>query len=769
MLSSGAPAGGWRESDKVNPDPAKLDQERAGLVAVFEQLSAEQRGQLVGALGLTGNEWAAMEPRARATLLGRLERMYEEKHGPLRLPQSGHRVAPQPRPAPTPAASNRPEKAKTYTPGERVEDWEVTEDSYLAESYQRQLRKAERSAESWRKHYDELPEPTRAPNTRSFKLHPKAEAKHNAEFWEKRVAELRANGPGVRDMQHWRDAYIDLVKQAISKGKTVPAEVIAQRPEFQKARDARARYEKGRHTSFANESAAVDRTMQRERGYKVKRQDGKAIGAAQIEEIARGVSEVEEVLGPLSDLMRRSDLTIAHTSGKHPFLDKAGGMYMPSERTVTMGVMDQIGRPIQSLAHELGHWLDIEAGAALGSSSRVSTRNSNTNRPTSSLAAAERYKDLIEEARRRINDTRQVYRMVREKQSQQETPEAKAQVERTQVMLGPYWDSPHEIFARLCEQYITTIRGKGGVSSENDYTGKPGWWTADDFARLAPRLAAEIGRRIAILGGDPRFVTGQAFDLEGIATAGGFSSAAEAQEAVRRDVAAGYDQVEERVARLDRNVGLYRERLGDPAKHGLDDRGVERFKEALATSEAELADVRPRAEGRDARVPNLAPEVRAALLNAGAEHLTSLVKEEPQGGHMAKAGLFARLRLFLKATQVEPKELDSIGYRNVQGRWMYGALASKPDVSKPALTEPVVSAATRSTAAASAELPGTSASTRLPLLKRREQAFKDLWYIEHEDVPAATGILAKAWIGRRQRKLRAELARLDEVIGRCGT
>jgi hypothetical protein len=58
-----------------------------------------------------------------------------------------------------------------------------------------------------------------------------------------------------------------------------------------------------------------------EKGYKVKRQDGKEIHDKQIAEIDTGINEIQAAVGTTKDIMQKSDLTIAHTSGKFPFLD----------------------------------------------------------------------------------------------------------------------------------------------------------------------------------------------------------------------------------------------------------------------------------------------------------------------------------------------------------------------------------------------------------------------------------------------------------------
>ena len=178
-----------------------------------------------------------------------------------------------------------------------------------------------------------------------------------AKSWKEAAERLAvAEGISERARQGAHESYVELVKEAIKHAKPLPESVIAQYLEFSVAANARTRYEKGWKTSFTNKSIAVDNTMQTDRGYKVKCQDGKPITPEQIVEIDQAVAEVESVVDSLQNLFLQTDITIAHTSGKRPFLSGAGGMYHYDERTVTMGT-----RACNAMVHELGNWLDIES------------------------------------------------------------------------------------------------------------------------------------------------------------------------------------------------------------------------------------------------------------------------------------------------------------------------------------------------------------------------------------------------------------------------
>lgn len=383
----------------------------------------------------------------------------------------------------------RPTEAKKYGGETKPAPWEVLETDFIDQYQRERIAGAERNLRYWREKFETAPEPKR-PSRSAWKLSARDEAQGNATHWEKRLAELRATGLTDRDRDHARNQYIATVKEAISKGKPVPQQVIDQRPEYTKALTARRRYEKGRHTSFANESVAVNRTMKAERGFKAKRQDGRPIPQAQIDELVTGVQEVESVIGPLRDLLEFSDLTIAHTNGKAPFLKHAGGLFVPSQRSISVGTDG-----VKALAHELAHWLDFEAG-------RLSGHDGGYSKGREFLSSGWRSpdRDLISAATSRINNTREVKKYFSTKFTKVLEGEKKEMVSRERVHLGSYWREPWEVLARLAEQYISTeLGGKVTQAADTDYTGKPGWWTAADFEPLRPLIKAALERRLKIM------------------------------------------------------------------------------------------------------------------------------------------------------------------------------------------------------------------------------------------------------------------------------
>jgi len=306
--------------------------------------------------------------------------------------------------------------------------------------------------------------------------------------------------------QKLHDQYIETVKKAISTGKPVPEAVIKQYPEFRKAKDARLRYEKGLHTSFANKSAAVNAVMQAELGYKVKRQDGNPIADSQIKEIGQGVRDVEKVVGSLKEVLQKEDLTIAHTSGKFPFLrGDASGLYHVNERTVTTGL--QIGPfKVHSLAHELGHALDYAGGRKndRGYETYMTPGTYRTRQvPSTRVAVSVDEKLLMEDALFKMNGSRWSIQQAIDTKDEKMSQEQKDAARFLQAKIGRYWSDSREVFARMFEQYVAEEAGGPIEAAEPPevYHKLPAYWRKEVFAEFKPRLKAEIERRLQLARG----------------------------------------------------------------------------------------------------------------------------------------------------------------------------------------------------------------------------------------------------------------------------
>jgi len=478
--------------NRVSADPAQIIQAEARTRLLFAQMQAaglkpptHSKSGLPRRDALFGYQLVhqTLEAIRIGSDLPDVARQIQEKHNPGSIKTQGFRK---------------------YKDGSDVKHWEVAEEEYTLGRRRGQLSVLRGNVAAYKQQLALLP-PGQTKRHRELEEAIRS-TQSQIDLWD---ANLSIDGihPSLRQRYHL--AYIKTVKEAIKSGKQVPQAVIEQYDEFREAQSSRQRYNKARHTSFANISAAVDDTMQAGRGYKVKRQDGKPITRAQIDEIAAGMTEIESVLGDLKDILAAINLTIAHTSGKHPFLSTAVGLYSVKERTVSTGTLSPLTRKrIPSLAHELAHCIDFEAGAALGAEVPYHLRTGRQAVSISSLAECDDYRNeggraLLMDADASMKDTVTVYRLSR--RGGAKTPEDEEMAEIVKWCLGPYFRRSIELWARLVEQYISTrLRAQGitdPLSVRGDYTKIPGYWGAEDWARLEPQVEKEIEQRLNLLRG----------------------------------------------------------------------------------------------------------------------------------------------------------------------------------------------------------------------------------------------------------------------------
>lgn len=379
-------------------------------------------------------------------------------------------------------------------------DYELTEQEYIQKRVAREITQYERAIDYEKKELQNL-SPNVKPITRQKK-------ELTINMWGRQLARLKSGEWQKVNASYLHEQYAKMVKKAISTGQPIPQNIINQAPEYKAAQTARERYEKGWHTSFANRSVAINEQMKQELGYKVKRQDGKPIVADQLDEIAKGVGEVEKALGPLHDLFDKTDITIVHTSGRHPFLTGVGGTYTSSERAVNVGVAG-----VNALGHELGHWLDHESGKVENLKTRLWGKTGRKAIESTSTAEASpaRYRGqevtplgrLIEQATYNINEMHEVRDIMKADYAKGLSDEEKAKTRLIRERLSPYWREPREVWARLVEQYIATKNQGGGVATDppSFYEKTPGWWTKEEFAKLIPQVESQIKARIRVLRG----------------------------------------------------------------------------------------------------------------------------------------------------------------------------------------------------------------------------------------------------------------------------
>lgn len=278
----------------------------------------------------------------------------------------------------------------------------------------------------------------------------------------------------------FKKTYIDTVKKEISQGYAIPQEMVQQFPEFTKAINARARYEKGYKTSFANQSTAVNNVTKDIFGFKVKRQDGGVMTDAQINEITQAAYEFERTFGAIKDIVEKADLTVAHTNGKHPFLSDAGGLMHTGEKVITVGVayktLNGEDHPVKAFAHEMAHFIDAVA-------EEIHKTDTYDNK-------------LYREALDSLNGR---YRVDSElKITKNLTDEQKDQRKELKLRIGAYWSRRAEVFARLVEEY-TAMKSdaKYAANDMSYYENAYGYWSKDAMQKLAPMIEAEIQKKIA--------------------------------------------------------------------------------------------------------------------------------------------------------------------------------------------------------------------------------------------------------------------------------
>ncbi len=294
----------------------------------------------------------------------------------------------------------------------------------------------------------------------------------SARFWQDKVDKIKSGEWQKLNVNHLKQEYIKSVKDAIKHGKPVPYDVIKQYPEFTKSQDSRERYDKGRHTSFANVSIAVDKRHQENHGIKIKLQDGTPMEDKYADDIVKLLSQYQSVIGNITPILKREDVTIAHTKGKHPFLSTAAGCYSPTEITVTLG-RKGVG------SHELTHFIDETA------------KRRHKDQPLYDFS-------LLATAKKNMNGG--VERAI--SLSASKTPEQLEDARELRFMLGTYWKRPEELFARLMEEY-TAYKTKGQDAlylhyPYEKYVKTPAYWDDEIFTGMIPQIEAELNRKIEL-------------------------------------------------------------------------------------------------------------------------------------------------------------------------------------------------------------------------------------------------------------------------------
>jgi len=241
--------------------------------------------------------------------------------------------------------------------------------------------------------------------------------------------------------------YKDNVKYYISKGYDVPQKIIDKYPEFSKAVDARARYEKWLYTSFSNKDIRIDKEAMDKIWWWIKRQDGKELTTTQKDEIIKWVQDFSDTLWiDMKKISQENNIVFVHLNGKNAFLRKAAWLHRKSwdsysisvwwKETITevvngKRVTEQLNTTMQ---HELWHAIDwLHWNKLLWSVVRDATRTYNP-----------------------VN------------------------------YLRKYFRKDEEITARLIEQYVAVKKW------HTTYYDKPWFWKKEKFDELLPKIESKI-------------------------------------------------------------------------------------------------------------------------------------------------------------------------------------------------------------------------------------------------------------------------------------
>jgi len=166
--------------------------------------------------------------------------------------------------------------------------------------------------------------------------------------------------------------------------------------------------------------------------------------------------------------MNKEDLTIAHTSGKYPFLSQYGGLYHPSEKSIS------IGTGTKATAHEIIHALDWASkipDQPLYDYKLLAIAKANMN------TGVEKAISLSRKEGEELEDAR-----------------------RFRIRMGAYWYRVEEVWARLIEQYIAYKNPiqTTAYDSFNYYTKSPGWWKETSFIAMLPMIEVELKRKLEL-------------------------------------------------------------------------------------------------------------------------------------------------------------------------------------------------------------------------------------------------------------------------------
>ena len=253
---------------------------------------------------------------------------------------------------------------------------------------------------------------------------------------------------------------------------------------YSSGRDYYAIYLKGRDTSFSNGNRFVVPTPF---GVKVKRQDWNLITQEQLNEIQSSLKEFQAVHWDIQDILTQWHLTIAHTSGKFPYMrNGVGGLYNRKEKTISVGIshplsaIDSDYTSFKAFTHDLVHMIDDLSGELNNNHSLKCGNSYNSDLMT--LA----YHNM------KLSSNKTPFKEVT-------TESEKVSVLASRYSIGKYWNTGSEIFARLVEQYTAfKLKDESRYAQDtfSEYTKKFGYWDEISFMKILPLIEKEMKRKL---------------------------------------------------------------------------------------------------------------------------------------------------------------------------------------------------------------------------------------------------------------------------------
>jgi hypothetical protein len=278
---------------------------------------------------------------------------------------------------------------------------------------------------------------------------------------------------------------LDLIRKFLRTGKLYDLRLLEEYPKetfHSELMEVTSHYRKLRHLPAIN-SQNPHSLLLKDFGCYILRQDGRPVMREEQEQISTGLAEIWSVLGNFQEVCVKNGLCIAHASGQPIYHSSQStlGIYSPVRRMIVVGRGNSSAdSPIIGLAHEFaGHWLDYISAPPMHWLKHLLGEILLLSRESVSASFVDawirRDESLISKA---------VWCMNR--------------YNRVNFYMENDLLLPSEIWARLMEQYIAwrLHRKKKiktiSVSSLEKYYKTDGYWDAEDWKELCPRVEKQM-------------------------------------------------------------------------------------------------------------------------------------------------------------------------------------------------------------------------------------------------------------------------------------